>query len=66
VQFVNFTELAERAAKQNAPAAKWEAEFALEALVELPDQYSMLVKRGMIGRCPDKPLPVTSVFDPPQ
>lgn len=46
---VNFTELGKRAAAQSFSASKWEADFALAALMELPDQYKTISAMGMLG-----------------
>lgn len=65
VQFVNFTELAERAAKQGMSASMWEANFAVRSLMEIPDQYATLVTRGALGRVPAQAPPNVTVLEPP-
>lgn len=65
LQFVNFTEIAERAARQAMPASKWEANFALSSLMEIPDQYAYLLKAGAIGRVPPRIPPEVQVLEPP-
>jgi Copine len=65
LQFVNFTDLAERAAKLGFAPEQWEAAFALRALMEVPEQYRQIVRGGMLGRCHQRELPQVVVHDPP-
>lgn len=67
-RFVNFTELAEKAKRQKFDAAKWEAAFAHQALMEIPEQYIKIKEMRLLGRCPDQLPPgadMVRVFDPP-
>ena len=57
---VNFTELGKRAAAQRFSAAHWEADFALEALMEVPDQYKIISRLGLLGNA-QLPAPSQSV-----
>ena len=65
LQFVNFTEIAERAARQAMSASKWEATFALASLMEIPDQYAFLLRSRAVGRVPAGNPPQIQVLEPP-
>jgi E3 ubiquitin-protein ligase RGLG len=64
-QFVNFTRLAENAAKNGWTREKWEADFAMKALTEVPEQFASILRHGMLGVCPDNEVPEVKVLEPP-
>jgi len=45
MQFVNFTEIMSRP----VPASKKEAEFALSALMEIPEQFKAAINLQLLG-----------------
>lgn len=63
-QFVNFTEVMEHT--RGRPAQQREAQFALHALMEVPDQYKAIRDLNLIERNQDIPLPHwTPPLEPP-
>mmetsp|Transcript_3799 Transcript_3799/g.9493 ORF Transcript_3799/g.9493 Transcript_3799/m.9493 type:complete len:509 (-) Transcript_3799:566-2092(-) len=62
-QFVNFTEIAAGPLRHDPP--RMEAQFALRALMEIPEQYKLIQKLGMLGR--QRPLRIQPAppLDPP-
>lgn len=51
-QFLEFTALSKRAAAQGYNAGRWEAEFALAALMEIPDQFKAISGLDLLGNIP--------------
>lgn len=58
-QFVNFTEIMSRP----VPASKKEAEFALSALMEIPEQFKAAINLQLLGK--RRGFPHRTVLPPP-
>lgn len=65
MQFVNYTKIAQKAAIQKFDQSKWEAAFALLALMEVPEQYKEIKRLGLMKNLPPTPAPVITVHEPP-
>jgi hypothetical protein len=47
---VDFTKIGIRASERGYDAKKWEADFALNALMEIPEQYKIIRNLGLLGK----------------
>ncbi|KAJ9509273.1 hypothetical protein QJQ45_001725 [Haematococcus lacustris] len=60
-QFVNFTEVQ----RKYGSHPKLEAQFALQALMELPEQYKLIQSMGMLSRPVNQRIPGYPPMNPP-
>lgn len=61
-QFVNFTQIMQR----NFPSAQKEANFALAALMEIPDQYKAIQEQSLLSNPVGKSPGVKPLLPPPK
>eukprot|EP01025_Chloroclados_australasicus_P062492 TRINITY_DN820_c0_g1_i5.p1 TRINITY_DN820_c0_g1~~TRINITY_DN820_c0_g1_i5.p1 ORF type:complete len:529 (+),score=47.86 TRINITY_DN820_c0_g1_i5:84-1670(+) len=62
LQFVNFTAIM----AQRGAEGKKEADFALMALMEVPDQYRFILQNGMLSRPVEEKEPFPKALPPPK